>query len=150
MNEQTKAILLNENLRWAVYAECTAKNNGKNENFNRLLAVFTTPIQAEDFIKKCLPAENISRFKMVELTANLKTYLLKVRQYDITINNYKLKVYKVTTDNIYRVIGKIHSTALEHIERIDYSEWLEEREKFWIDRGYTVTTYREEKLSEDY
>lgn len=150
MNEQTKSNLLNEKLRWAVYAECIAKNNGKNEKFDRLLAVFITPIQAEDFIKKCLPAENISRFKVVELNAQLKTYLLKVRQYDITKNDYILKVFKVTTDNIYRVIGKLHSTALEHIERIDYSEWLEEREKFWTDRGYTVANFKEPKLSEDY
>ena len=42
-----------------------------------------------------------------------RTYLLKVRQYDIMIRGYRLYVYKVTTDNIYRIIGKIFCTALE-------------------------------------
>ena len=37
----------------------------------------------------------------------MKTYLLIVRQYEIMVNDYIIKVYKVTTDNIYRIIGKM-------------------------------------------
>lgn len=54
-------------LRWAVYAECEAKNDGKIEKFDRLIAVFSVPFQAEDFIKNCLPPENFNRFKIVNL-----------------------------------------------------------------------------------
>ena len=79
----------------------------------------------------------------------MKTYLLKVKQYDITIDDYRLKVYKVTTDNIYRIIGKMYCTALEKIERIDYSEWMQEREDYWRVKGYAVEEYIEPILSED-
>ena len=79
----------------------------------------------------------------------MKTYLLKIRQYNIFINDYELKVYKVTTDNIYRIIGKIYCTAFEAIKRIDYSQWTKERENFWIEQGYTIRDYKEPKLSED-
>ena len=78
-----------------------------------------------------------------------RTYLLKVRQYDIMIRGYRLYVYKITTDNVYRIIGKIFCTALEEIKRIDYSLWTQHREDFWIENGYTVSRYYEPKLSED-
>ena len=73
----------------------------------------------------------------------MKTYLLIVRQYEIMVNDYIIKVYKVTTDNIYRIIGKMYCTALEKIDRIDYVEWQEKREKFWQEHGYTVREYKE-------
>lgn len=79
----------------------------------------------------------------------MKTYLLKVKQYDTTVRDYRLKVYKVTTDNVYRVIGKIYCTALEEIKRIDYSEWTQEREDFWIEYGYEISQYHEPKLCEE-
>ena len=66
----------------------------------------------------------------------MKTYLLIVRQYEIMVNDYIIKVYKVTTDNIYRIIG-------------DYVEWQEKREKFWQEHGYTVREYKEPILSEE-
>ena len=79
----------------------------------------------------------------------MKTYLLKVKQYDTTFRDYRLKVYKVTTDNVYRVIGKIYCTALEEIKRIDYSEWTQEREDFWIEYGSEIRQYHEPKLCEE-
>lgn len=79
----------------------------------------------------------------------MKTYLLYVRQYDIMINDYRVRVYKVTTDNIYRIIGKIYCTALEKIERIDFNGWLQAREDFWIEKGYEIIDYQEPILSED-
>lgn len=79
----------------------------------------------------------------------MKTYLLYVRQYNICANDYILKVYKVTTDNIYRIIGKMYHTAFEKIDRIDISPYTEEREDFWKENGYTIQDYKEPKLSED-
>lgn len=79
----------------------------------------------------------------------MKTYFLYVRQYDIFANDYKLKVYKVTTDNVYRIIGKIYCTALEQIKRIDFNIWTKEREEFWIENGYKIINYKEPKLSHD-
>ena len=79
----------------------------------------------------------------------MKTYLLKIKQYDILINDYKLKVYKVTTDNIYRIIGKIYCTSFEQIERITFSIWTIESELYWLVSGYKITNYKEPKSSED-
>ena len=69
MNEQTKQILLNDSLRWAVFAQCEAKNGGKWEQFGQLLAVFVYPQEAEDFINNCLPAERRDLFKVIDLQA---------------------------------------------------------------------------------
>ena len=43
---------------WAVVAQCQAKNNGVWEPFERLIATFTYPYNADDFMEKCLPKEN--------------------------------------------------------------------------------------------
>lgn len=74
----------------------------------------------------------------------MKEYLVKVR-YALS----GLRVYKIKTDNIYRIVGKLYCSSLEHIERIDYSKWTPEREQFWISEGYTVNDYTEPVLSED-
>ena len=58
-------------------------------------------------------------------------------------------MYKVKTDNVYRIIGKIYSTSIESIDRIDYSEHTPERENFWIDEGYRINEYKERKLMFD-
>lgn len=63
---QAEDTTFNE-LKWAAYAECEAKNNGKIEKFDRLIAAFIYPHQAEDFIKNCLPKENTNHFKIVFL-----------------------------------------------------------------------------------
>ena len=53
----------------------------------------------------------------------MKQYLVKVR-YALS----GLVVYEVETDNIYRVIGKLVVTSIEHIERIDYSRCTPEKQ----------------------
>lgn len=53
--------------KWAVVAICTAKNNGKIEEFKRIIATFICPTYAEDFINKCLPKENRNRFSIVNI-----------------------------------------------------------------------------------
>lgn len=74
----------------------------------------------------------------------MKEYLVKVR-YALS----GLRVFKVKTDNIYRVVGKFYCTSIEHIERIDYSRYTPEREQFWIDEGYKIGSYTEPILSEE-
>lgn len=74
----------------------------------------------------------------------MREYLVKVR-YLLS----GLKVFKIKTDNIYRIIGKFYCTSIEHIERIDYSTYTPEREQFWINEGYEINNYTEPKLSED-
>lgn len=74
----------------------------------------------------------------------MKEYLVKVR-YALS----GLRVYKIKTDNIYRIIGKIHCTSIEHIERIDYSRHTPEREQYWIDEGFAINDYTEPVLSEE-
>jgi hypothetical protein len=55
------------NLNYAVVAECEAKNDGKVEKHERVIALFDYPFLADDYIKKCLPLENQSKFKVVKL-----------------------------------------------------------------------------------
>lgn len=74
----------------------------------------------------------------------MKEYLVKVR-YALS----GLKVFKVKTDNIYRIVGKFYCTSIERIERIDYSQYTAEREQFWIDEGYEINGYIEPILSEE-
>ena len=80
----------------------------------------------------------------------MKTYFIYVRQYSILTNAYELYVYKVVTDSIYRIIGKIVVTTLEEIKRIDFCLWSPEKEAFWKERGTEITEYREPKLKYDF
>ena len=74
----------------------------------------------------------------------MKEYIVKVR-YALS----GLRVYKIKTDNIYRIVGKFYCTSIEHIERIDYSRHTPEREQFWVDNGYKINSYTEPLLSEE-
>ena len=47
---------------WAVVARCSAKNNGIDTTFFRVIGVFNYPYQADEFIEKCLPVENRACF----------------------------------------------------------------------------------------
>ena len=76
--------------------------------------------------------------------SGMKEYLVKVR-YALS----GLRVFRVKTDNIYRIVGKFYCTSLERIDRIDYSVYTPEREKFWVSEGYEVNNYTEPILSED-
>ncbi len=77
----------------------------------------------------------------------MKTYLLYVRRFSFLSGSYQLYVYKVTTDNVYRIIGKIVVTSMEHIKRIDFNLWTPEREDFWVQRGCEIKNYKEPILS---
>jgi hypothetical protein len=60
-------MALTNNLGWAVVATCTAKNNGVNENFQKIIATFDYPYLAQDFINKCLPEETKEKFQVVSI-----------------------------------------------------------------------------------
>lgn len=74
----------------------------------------------------------------------MREYLLKMR-YELS----GLRVYRVKTDNIYRIVGKFYCTSLEHISRIDYSRYTSEREVFWINKGFKINKYTEPVLFEE-
>lgn len=74
----------------------------------------------------------------------MKKYLLYVR-YALS----GLKVYKVETDNVYRIIGKIYCSSLEGIDRIDYSRYTPQKERFWLADNFEINEYTEPVLSED-
>lgn len=76
-------------------------------------------------------------------------FLVYVRKCCSFTNDYRLIVYKVTTDNIYRVIGKIVCTTLAHIRRIYFDSWSQSREDFWIKEGFEIVNYQEPCLSYD-
>ena len=74
----------------------------------------------------------------------MKEYLVIVR--------YALSgvfVYKVQTDNIYRIIGKFYCTSIERIDRIDYSRYTSKKATFWKKEGYEIRDYKERILSEE-
>lgn len=79
----------------------------------------------------------------------MKEYLLYVRKYSPFGKDYELIVYRVKTDNIYRIIGKMYCTSLEHIDRIDYVKNDKCHEDFWNERDIKIRDYKEPKLSED-
>lgn len=68
----------------------------------------------------------------------MKTYLIMAHQYDITVQDYVPKLYKITTDCIYRIIGKIYYTALEDIKCITFNTYTADQENFWKEQGYTI------------
>ena len=74
----------------------------------------------------------------------MKEYILIVR-YALS----GLSVYKVKTDNIYRIIGKFYSTSIERIDRICYPRYSFEKEIFWEKEGYKLIDYKEPILSEE-
>lgn len=78
-----------------------------------------------------------------------RTFLLYVRQFSIFSRDYVLRVLKVTTDNVYRIIGKIYCDALEHIRSINYTLWCQEKEDFWNERNQEIEIYREPELFYD-
>ena len=74
----------------------------------------------------------------------MKEYIVEVRY-----ASRGLRVFRVKTNSIYRIIGKIYCTALDHIEKIDYSRYTAKREQFLIDEGYEINRYKEPMLSEE-
>ena len=57
----------------------------------------------------------------------MKEYILYVRKYSIMINDYKLYVYRVKTNDVLHTIGEMHYRTFEHIERIDFVECTQSR-----------------------
>lgn len=74
-----------------------------------------------------------------------REYLVRVR-YALS----GLKIYRVKTDNIYRIIGKFYCTSFERIKRIDYSRYNRGSKRYWENEGFEINQYTEPVLSEDY
>lgn len=72
-----------------------------------------------------------------------KTYLIYVRKYNINIRDYQLYVYKATTPDIFHTLGEIPYRTIEEIKRISYDEYLEVKEQFWKEKGYTILTWQD-------
>ncbi len=51
-----------EFMQWAVAYKISGDNYDDGQERESIVAVFRDPCQAEDFITKCLPAENRNRF----------------------------------------------------------------------------------------
>lgn len=49
-----------------------------------------------------------------------------------------LRVYRTTTDDLYNIIGYLHSNSIETIERIDYNVETPGRLAFWEERGVKI------------
>ncbi len=64
-----------------------------------------------------------------------KTYIMRVR-YALR----GLRIYKIETTDIYHIIGKLYCNSIEHIERIDYSIYTENKDIFWRNLGYKIET----------
>ena len=79
----------------------------------------------------------------------MKKYLVYIRLYDLYKNDSTYVVYKINTDNIYRVIGKIYITSIEKIEKMGIKPYTEKDEKYLIENGYVVAEYLEPKLKYD-
>lgn len=56
-----------EMLKWAVAFKIDGKNYDDGKTRVSTVAVFKTPINAEDFIDKCMPAENAERFFIINV-----------------------------------------------------------------------------------
>lgn len=79
----------------------------------------------------------------------MKKYLIYVRRYSVLTKDYSLLVYRVETDNVYRIIGKIFVTSIEEVKRIDYTRWSQVKEDYWHKEGIRVEDYQEPVLSEE-
>ena len=71
------------------------------------------------------------------------TFLIHTRQYDIFIRDYKIVIYKVTTSDIFHTVGEIYYRTLEALKRVTFSEWTEERERYWTDQGCTIHSWHD-------
>lgn len=63
----------------------------------------------------------------------MKTWLLYAR--------YALQgliVYRTTTDDLYNIVGYLHSNSIETIERIDYTVETPAKRQFWTDRNVRI------------
>jgi len=90
---------------WAVVAKCQAKNNGVWEPFEKIVAAFQYPFNADDFIGKCLPQENRECFYI----------------------KYLPDLYKEREETAARTDGKREATSKARAEGVcDYRLWTAE------------------------
>lgn len=56
------------NCKWAVIETCQASKF--EPEFKHTIAVFERPMNAENFINRCIPAENRDKFEIKHITEN--------------------------------------------------------------------------------
>lgn len=71
----------------------------------------------------------------------MKRYLLYVNKYSFIDNDYKLFVYETYTNDIFHTMGEMLYRSLEHIKRISFNDYTEERAKYCKDNGYEIHKY---------
>lgn len=64
-----------------------------------------------------------------------KIYLIYVR-YALS----GIQIYKIETNDIYHVIGKLYCNSIEQIQRINYNTYTETRREYWTTQGLSITT----------
>lgn len=78
-----------------------------------------------------------------------KYYLFYVRQYDTKLKRYRLRIYKVKTEDPYSIIGQMYQTAKERIDNIVSENFSKEKESDLLDRGYPTRLLKEIKKEWD-
>ena len=74
-----------------------------------------------------------------------KYYLFHVRQYDTKLKRYRLRIYKIKTEDPYSVIGQMYQTAKERIDNIVSEDFSKEKESHLLDKGYPTRILKEIK-----
>ena len=63
--------------KWAVVYYIDGSNYDDGKQRRSIVAIFRDPFQAEDFILKCLPAENRERFSVINVKEDCDAELNK-------------------------------------------------------------------------
>ena len=100
-------------MNWIVIAHCEAKNDGKIKHFTREIATFISPIHAEDFIEKCLPAENRDKFEIIR--KEVKT-MNNQEIFETLLENESKLFYAYCADRHNEELKKAHLAARSALE----------------------------------
>ena len=75
-------------------------------------------------------------------------FFVYVRKYSVFTNKEEPYVYRVKTKDIFHTIGEMLFRSEIHIERIDFSEVIQEREKYLAEQGVEIRTWRDKYWEE--
>lgn len=73
----------------------------------------------------------------------MKKYLIYIQIYNIIARDYITRVYECETPDIFHTMGEIPYRTLEHIKRINFTEYTEDKRKFWEDEGFTIYPWKD-------
>ena len=72
-----------------------------------------------------------------------KTYLFYVRKSNVFDKGFTLYIYKCTTNDPLHAVGEIMYRSFVHVERIDFVQYKEYREKYWLRYGYKIYDWKD-------